>query len=205
MPQNQRKYQSVEDIEREFESRIRAEEDPVAKADLRVELAQAKIDFRGQEAQDRMKDAWRRLAMTEFPQAAKFPELLHGETEEEIRISAKEVSDRLESLMKQTATADSFSQVRDFAQNYSYGRGTGSGGIGPDSRPPTSYTPPDRGEERWRMEFAQKFNDSPRDAYGSRIGVNPNDVDRYVRGRAVEHIADKVRFWGQLTRSDFRG
>jgi hypothetical protein len=40
--------------------------------------------------------------------------------------------------------------------------------------------------------------------YGTRQGISAADTDRYARIRGVQQIKDKVRFWGQLTRSDYR-
>jgi hypothetical protein len=201
---SQRKYQSVQDIETDFERRIQNEDDPLAKADLRVELAQAKIDFRNEESQIKLVDTWRRLALVEYPAAGKFPELVTGNTEEQIMLSAKEAADRVNSLQTQAqGGGNAFDQVRDRAAEL-YGRGSGSGGIGGGTNTMTGGVSPDRGEERWAQQFAEHFNDAPRDAYGMRLGVNPRDVTRYTNHRFVTQIKDRIGFWGRLTRSDFR-
>jgi hypothetical protein len=200
--QQQRRYNSVEEIERDFEGRINGVEDPLEKAELRVQMAEARIQYRNQEAQDRMVDAWKRLALVEYPGAGKFPELVRGANEEEIRQSAKEVHERVGSLQQQTAGADSFDRLREQAGQL-YGR-SGSGGTGPGAGAPMAYTPPDRTEERWAMQFAERFNAAPRDAYGVRQGLSSAEVDRYARHRFVNHITDRVRFWSSLTNSSMR-
>lgn len=199
MPIQQRKYQSVEEIERDFERRIQNEDDPLGKADLRVELAQAKIDFRGEEARGRLVEAWRRLAMSEYPLAAKFPQLITGETEEEIMQSAKAAAEGLATLQNQTSTPD----VLDQFQTQLYGRGSGSGGNGPTTGAIAS-SGPDRNEERWAWKWAENFNDAPRDAYGQRMGISGRDADRFANYRFVTQLKDQMRMWGNLTRSDFR-
>ncbi len=198
--QNQgRRYNSVEEIERDFEVRIGQTDDPLEKAELRVQMAEARIGLRNQEANDRMVDAWKRLALTEYPGAAKFPELIRGTTEDEIRASAREVAERVGALQA-APTADSFDQLRQQATDL-YGRsGTGGNGVGA----PAGYVSPDKAEERWAAGFAQKFNEAPRDMYGVRQGISPADVDRYARQRFVSQIQDRVAFWGQLTNSSYR-
>lgn len=195
--QNQR-YNSVEELEEDFRRRIDAVDDPVEKADLRVEKANAMVDFRQQVAMGRELDAYKRLAMVEYPNAAKFPELISGNTEEEIRQSAKDVHERVTSLSDRTADMSSFERFRQDAQQNPYGR---PGVLGGGSNPGSSYTPPDMQEERWRQNFAQRFNDAPRDAYGTRIGIAPQDVDRYAVGRMVDHMKDQVAFWTGMTNS----
>jgi hypothetical protein len=199
--QSQRRYNSVEEIERDFEARIAQVDDPLEKAELRVQMAEARIGLRNQEANDRMVDAWKRLALTEFPAASKFPELVRGSTEDEIRASAREVAERVGQLQA-TPTADSFDQLRDQATQL-YGR-TGTGGTGPGGGMPSSYVSPDKAEERWAGDFARRFNDAPRDMYGVRVGISPSEVDRYARQRFVSQIQERVGFWGQITNSSYR-
>lgn len=203
MQNQQRRYNSVEEIERDFEARITGVDDPLEKAELRVQMAEARIAFRSQEANDRMIDAWKRLAIVEYPGAAKFSELVHGNTEEEIRASAKEVHERVGSLQQQATNTDSFDQLRTQATEL-YGR-SGSGGTGPGASAPAAYTPPNRAEERWAMQFAEQFNNAPKDMYGTRQGLSASDVDRYARYRFVNHVQDRVRFWGRLTNGSFVG
>jgi len=202
MPEG-RKYSTLEELERDFEQKLAGVDDPADKADIRVQMAEAKIDFRRAESEARMVDAWRRLALLENPAAAKFPELVVGASEEEIRNSAKEVATRVQSLAAREMGPSAFDQVREQANDL-YGR-AGAGGTGPGSQAPTTYVPAGRAEERWAQQFAERFNDAPKDMYGMRTGIQPAEVDRYVRARAIGHIQDRVRFWGQLTRSDYRG
>lgn len=197
MQQQIRRYQSLEELERDYEQKIAQVEDPVEKAEWRVKMAEAKVQHRQQEAQDRMIDAWKRLALVEYPQAAKFPELVRGETEDEIRQSAKEAHERVAALSDHSAGPASFDDLRRHAQDL-YGRG---GVVGGSTPAPPAYVPPDMAEERWAQNWAQRFNDAPRDIYGARQGLSPSDVDRYTRHRFTSHVKDRVRFWGQLTRS----
>ena len=192
-------YNSLDEIDRDFGQRIEREEDPVQKAELRVQAAQAKVAFREQEANGRMVDAWRRLAIVEFPQAGKFPELVRGSTEDEIRASAKEVHERVAGMMRGAQGGeDNFQRVQQDARQLYGPSGSGVGGGMPAFGQPAN---PDMAEERWRQGFADSFNSARRDIYGQRMDIAPGDVDRYVRGRFTTHVADRVKFWGQLTRS----
>lgn len=201
--QTRHRYDTVEQLEQDFNRRIEAVDDPLDKAELRVQMADARIEFRNQEAHNRMVDAWKRLAVVEYPGAGKFPELITGNTEDEIKESARNAHERVTQLQAHQTTPGAYDQVRERAQEL-YGR-SGSGGIGPGSGVPSPYVSPEKGDERWAQNFAQSFNDAPRDVYGQRMGLSPSDIDRYTRHRFVGHVSDRVRFWGQLTRSDGLG
>jgi hypothetical protein len=201
MQQQPRRYSSMEELEADFQRQIDSVDDPVEKAELRVNKAEAQVAYRRQEAEGRMADAWKRLAMVEYPNAGKFPELITGNTEEEIRQSAKDVHERVTSLADRTAGASVFDQVRSDVGN-PYGR---PGVIGGGAAPGSAYVAPDMAEERWRNRFAQQFNEAQRNTYGERMGISPRDVDRYTTGRAVEHLKDRIHFFGRLTNSSYRG
>lgn len=201
--QNQSKrYSSMEELEGDFQRQIDSVDDIAEKTELRVAKANAQVEYKRQEAEGRMLDALKRLAMVEYPNAAKFPELISGSTEDEIRQSAKEVHERVTSLSDRTANASVFDQVREDIGGNPYGR---AGVLGGGSAPGSAYVPPDMAEERWQQRWAAQFNDAPRDAYGTRVGINPRDVDRYAVGRAVAHLKDRIHFFGRLTNSSYRG
>lgn len=198
-----RRYSSLDELEDDFRRQIETVDDPVEKADLRVAKAEAQVAFKQQEAQSRELNAYKRLAMVEYPNAAKFPELVSGSNEQEIMQSAKEAHERLSSLADGTAGASAFDQFRDNARDQNpYGR---AGVIGGGATPGSSHVSPDMAEARWNHQFAQRFNDAPRDAYGTRLGINPADVNRYTTNRFVDHVRDRVSFWGRMTNSSYRG
>ena len=192
-------FETAEDIDREYARRIELEPDAGRKADLRVEAAEAKIALKERADQQRMRNAWHKLALMEFPHAAKFPELVVGNTEEEMRESAKVAHERVQEMMRGVGTGDEAMDVmRQRAQDiYGPGPSTGSAGAAP-----MGFTPPNMAEERWNANFAQRFNDAPRDAYGQRIGISPADVARYTNNRFVGHVKNALRFWANMTRSD---
>lgn len=200
MPEPQ--FSSLEDIDGYYNGLVAREDDPVQKAELRVQAAQEKVRFRESEANGRMVDAWRRLAIVEFPNAGKFPELVRGGTEEELRASAKEVHERVSGMMKGAQGGDDgFRGLQDRARDL-YGPSGGSGGGNAFAQNlGGSGTPPNMAEERWRQDFAQRFNNAQRDQYGQRLDMSPQEIDRYVRGRFTDHVSERVRFWGNLTRS----
>ena len=203
MQMQARQYSNLEDLEEDFRRQRAAIDDPVQRAELLTQEAEAKVRFKEQAAQGRLVEAWRKLAMQEYPLASKFPQLVGGATEEEIMQSAKEAHEQLASLTQHNA--DTFDQFRGQVmadQGNPYGR---AGVLGGGASPGSQYVSPEQADERWERNFARSFNEAPRDAYGQRIGVSPRDVDRYASQRFVNHIKDRVAFWATMTNSSFQG
>lgn len=199
-----KQYSSLEELAAEYRRLREQADDPIQKAELLAAEAEAKVVFNQQAAENRLIDAWKKLAMQDYPLAAKFPQLISGNTEEEIMESAKETHEQLASLTQgNTSTFDQFrDSVVNRDQQNPYGR---AGVLGGGSQPGSQYTPPEQQTERWQRQFAQQFNDAPRDAYGQRVGISPRDVDRYAQQRFTDHIKDQVGFWAELTNSSYRG
>ena len=191
-------FDSPEDVDREYARRIENEPDPGRKAELRVAAAEAKLELQRHATNQRMVAAWKQLAIMEYPHAAKFAEMVVGNTEEELRQSAETVHKRVEEMV--SGNSDSFDQVRQQAQDF-YGRGPTTGTTGGAGNAPLGYTAPNMAEERWNREFAERFNNAPRDLYGQRLGISPSDVTRYTNNRFISQVKDRIRFWGAMTRS----
>jgi hypothetical protein len=191
-------FETPEDIDREYQRRIEQAPNGAEAAKLRVEAAEAKLQLRQQAENLKLVDAWKKLALIEFPHAAKFPELVQGRTEDEILRAAEAAHKRVEEMMRQTGSGDPrFDSVRQQAQDF-YGPGPSTGG---STGAPTGYTPPNMAEDRWNRQFAEQFNNAPRDMYGQRMGISPSDVTRFTNNRFITHVKDRIRFWGQMTRS----
>jgi hypothetical protein len=95
-------FASVEAIETEYEAAIkRAGDNLQIVSDLRVERAQALAEFKLRQVAEREKEIWRRDALHDFPLAKSFPQLITGQTEEEIRKSAEELHAQLEGLFSE--------------------------------------------------------------------------------------------------------
>ena len=188
-------FENPEDIDRRYAREIELETDPGRKAELRVQAAEAKIALKERDAQQRMVGAWKRLALIEYPHAGKFPELVVGNTEEEIREAAQAAHQRVEEMMRGAGGSDdTFERARQ-----AYGPGPTTGG---NVSAPSAYTPPNMAEERWNMNFAQRFNEAPRDAYGQRQGISSQEITRYTNNRFIQHVKDRLNFWADMTRSD---
>src|SRR5215475_2562960 len=194
-------FETAEDVDREYARRIEAESDAVRRAELRAEAAEQKVKIKEQGLQQRMVAAYRKAAFVDFPKASQFPELVQGNTEEEIMRSAEAAHKRvqdMENAITGGRGVTPMDQMRQQAQDF-YGPGpsTGSTGVAP-----MGYTPPNMAEERWNQNFAQRFNDAPRDAYGQRMGISPTETMRYTNNRFVNHVKGALRYWAMLTRSD---
>ena len=198
-----RRYDSLDQLEADFQRRIDAVDDPAEKADLRVEKANAQVQFRQQEAEVRELAAYKQLALTEFPIVKGFEDLVTGSNEAEIMDSARLVAERLSAVGQKDASA--FEDFRDRVNDVR-GNPYGAAGVrGGGSQPGSAYVSPDQADARWEQNFARQFNDAPRDAYGQRMGISPRDVDRYAQQRFTNHIRDQVGFWAELTNSSYRG
>lgn len=192
-------FETADDIDREYGRRIELEPDAGRKADLRVEAAEAKIALKERADNQRMRNAWHKLALMEYPHAAKFPELVVGNTEEEMRESAKVAHERVQEMMRGVGTGEEAMDVmRQRAQDiYGPGPSTGSSGAAP-----MGFTPPNMQQERWNAGFAERFNNAPRDSYGQRLGISPQEITQYTNNRFITHVKDRLRFWANMTRSD---
>src|SRR5262249_206911 len=93
-------FETFEDIDREYGRPIEPEPGSGRKAELRVEAAEAKMALKERADVQKMRNAWHKLALMEYPHAAKFPELVVGNTEEEMRDSAKAAHERVQEMMR---------------------------------------------------------------------------------------------------------
>src|SRR5262245_20483821 len=106
-----------------------------------------------------------KLALHEHPEAAAFPELVTGNTEDEVMASAASAAERVRA-MSGNGNNDPYQQARDL-----YGPGPSTGG----ASAPMGFSRQDPDRETIRREnaFAEKFNNAPLDPYGQRIGISP--------------------------------
>lgn len=141
-----------------------------------------------------LRAAWTNLALTTYPEAAQLRELVTGNSREEIMASAADVAERVKAIAG--GTDDTFERAR---QAYGPGPTTG-GGFGSVPSPFAG----DRDAQRIRREnqFAEKFNNAPRDAYGQRLGISPAETTEYTSSRFVNHVRNALSYWATMTRSD---
>jgi hypothetical protein len=90
-------YESIADIEKQFKRRI-AEASEEELPSIKLELAEAKVDFMSQRESARALEDAKRRAFEQFPRAKDFSDLVRGGTAEEIEAEAKKIHDRMESL-----------------------------------------------------------------------------------------------------------
>lgn len=137
-------------------------------------------------------EAWKRLALHEHPDAAKLPGMTAGTTEDEIMESARRAAEVVQDI--RSGNDDTFERAR-----AAYGPapvGGSSAGV------PSAYTPPDMAKERWNQQFAERFNNADRDAYGMRLGISARDITRYTNNRFIAHVKDLLAMSAGMTRSD---
>lgn len=90
------KEATLADIEKSYDEAIKkAASNPEAVNELRAERAAAVADFRLKQVQMREKALWLREALSEWPLAQEFPELVTGDTEDDVRGSAKALHERI--------------------------------------------------------------------------------------------------------------
>lgn len=88
---------SLEEIERSYDEAIkRAGLNVEVAAQLKVERAEAVAKYRMDAILERERKIWQREALRDFPLAAEFPELVKGETEEEVRQAAQALHERMD-------------------------------------------------------------------------------------------------------------
>lgn len=92
-------FTSVEAIEAEYETAIkRAGGNTDAVTELKIERSQALAEFKLRQVAERERQVWLRDALHDYPLAKAFPQLIAGQSEEELRKSAKELHAQLEIL-----------------------------------------------------------------------------------------------------------
>ena len=188
-------FETAEDIDREYSRRIEQERNPVRRSELQVEAARAKVELELRSKNQELVNNWKELAFYRFPESRKFPELVTGTTEQEIMLAAEAAHKRVEEMMRGTTSEQAaFDQAR-----AAYGPGPVGGG---STGVPSSYTPPNMAEDRWNLQFAERFNNAPRDAYGQRQGISPADITRYTTNRFVAMAKDRLNLIAAMTRSD---
>lgn len=90
-------FTSTDEIEQHFADAInRAGGNDAAVMELRSEKQQVLADFRDQAVRQREHNVWVREAFQKYPLAKSFPQLITGETEEEVEQAAQSVHDQLE-------------------------------------------------------------------------------------------------------------
>lgn len=209
-------FQTLEELDKHFKGLMNAEEDPLKKADIRADYADAKADFkiqqfelkqkaeqeareakqreeaaaREQQVRERERQAWIREALVEYPEAKAFQEMVTGETEDEIKASAKSTHERVLVLKPPPAQNNGTSQeeARNRARE-AYGAVTGSGGSG---TAPNSSEDPD-----WvfQTEYADKYNNGRLGGqFGNEImGVSRAETDKYVAKRGGSHLFEQLK------------
>jgi hypothetical protein len=89
-------FQSVEEIEKSYaEAFKRAKGRPEVEAEIKVEQAQALADFRLRSVAERERKLWLREALSDYPLAEEFPDLVQGDSEGALRMSAEALHNRL--------------------------------------------------------------------------------------------------------------
>lgn len=212
-------YTTIDEIEKDFNAKIAATEDATEKAELRAQKAEARAEFRitamenkaredaeAREAQvrERERSAWTREALVEYPLAAQFPELVRGNSEEEIKASAKATHERINRFAEETKTAalatasppppattqNANEPVIRQAQQ-AYGAVTGAGGGQPPDNSPES--------EKILQNYVEKYNYGQRGKFfGERVDVSPSQTDEYVRLRGGPHLLEQLRRVAQI-------
>ena len=95
-------FATVEEIQQHYGEAIsRAKDNPAAVIELRTEEKAVLADFRLKLVADRERAVWMREAMYEYPLSKSFPQLLGGQTEEEVKESAKSLHEQLEVAFKE--------------------------------------------------------------------------------------------------------
>ena len=92
-------FTSVAEIEQHYTDAINhAGQNFEAIVELKAEKLTVLADFRLKQVEERERKVWVREAMGEFPLAKSFPQLVVGNTEEEIRESAQQVHEQLSTV-----------------------------------------------------------------------------------------------------------
>jgi hypothetical protein len=168
-------FDSVEAIRKFYGKQIKDAEDE-AKPALQLAQAEAIATFSDRRAAEAERKVWIRDALDEFPPAKQLPELVTGNTEDEIKASAKAVAER---VTKMTAA----SNADDDAAKKLYGpTGTNGGGA----------PPPPRSSENaaFVKDFEQRFND-PNGQYSTQ------EVERYAKILSGTNVVRKMAQFSQ--------
>ena len=111
-------FASVEEIQQHYAEAINAAGNDAA---VVVQLESQKRDelaaFREQQIAERERQIWVREAVHEFPLARSFPQLLSGETEDEIRNSAKQVHEQLTEAFQEHQRSQEMRRLWEISQN----------------------------------------------------------------------------------------
>jgi hypothetical protein len=118
-------YQSIAEIDREYELRMRAAPDE-KKLDVELDWERTKSAFYRDDSTRREKVGWVTKALAAFPRAR--PGEISGDTEEGIMLSAKTSSDAIEALVNDAA-ARGRKEAEDEAARNGWGP-SGAGGSG---------------------------------------------------------------------------
>lgn len=163
-------FDSVEAIRKHYGKQIKDAEEPDKPA-LQLAQAEAIADFADKRAAAAERKVWLKEALEEFPAARDFPELISGNTEAEIKASAKATAERVAKLTAAAGNpaADEF-----------YGKEL--------IRPGNGSPPPPRqsDDEKFISDFQRRWN--AKNANGGE-GVSKAEIDRYVQLLAGTHVA----------------
>src|SRR5215472_12519948 len=89
-------FASTDEITQHYAQAInRAGDNSAAVVELRAEEKQVLADFRLHLVEERERKIWVREAVHDYPLARSFPQLIEGQTEEQVRESAKTVHEQL--------------------------------------------------------------------------------------------------------------
>lgn len=201
------KYKSLAEIDEDFKTRLDATEDAdtkavlieqraEARADWKVAQAEAKakVDAEAREAQVRSRErqAWIKEALVEFPLAQQMPELISGDSEDQIKTAAKAAHERIQKI-QDDATAAAKSQTanqpatdqQQIAQQAQQAYGSPVGGGTP---------PPEVDErEKFLQDYAAKYNsDRTGQFWGERRTISPSETEAYVRARGGPHMLERI-------------
>lgn len=207
------KYKSLEEIEQDFKTKLDATEDTDTRAVLIEQRAEAKADFRSAQTEARLRQeaetreaqvktrerqAWIREALVEFPLAQQMPELIAGDTEEQIKTAAKTTHERVQKIQhdateaakatqaqQQTATdpAENQQQIVQQAQQ-AYGNASVGGG----------ETPKEVSDREQKLQdYAAKYNsDRSGQFWGERRNIHPAETDEFIRLRGGPHMLERM-------------
>lgn len=167
-------FESVDAIRKHFGKQIKDAED-ADKPALQLAQAEAIATFADARAAAAERKVWIKDALDEFPAAKQLPELVTGNTEDEIKASAKVVAER---VTKMTAA----SNADDDAAAKLYGKPVNGGGAPPPPRM--------NDNDKFVKDFEQRFND-PAGSYSTQ------EAERYAKILAGTNVVRKMAQFSQ--------
>ncbi len=89
-------FETVEELRQHFADAINSASSDAAVVELRSEQREAEAEFRLSQVLNRERNIWVRESFQKFPLARSFPQLITGDTEEEVEAAARSIHEQLE-------------------------------------------------------------------------------------------------------------